>query len=99
MKKSLEKRGSDRWDLEQPVTFELTVLSAGILTNLMADGVGIDLSAGGMGLVTEYPLQGGEVLKIFFPVTQGEARLPILTEVMWAAPNASRYRTGLRFLV
>ena len=46
-----------------------------------------------------YPLHAGDVLKLFFPVGEGDASLPVFSEVMWSRPADGEYRAGLRFLV
>ena len=99
MKNYPENRNHRRETLRQAVSFELSQVESGTVRNTVQQGVGVDLSPGGMGLVTRYPLHGGEVVKVLFPVTQGETRLPVFTEVMWAAPAGGEYRAGLRFLI
>jgi hypothetical protein len=99
MKNLSEKRTDQRKSLAQAVSFELSTVEAGRIENVVIQGLGVDVSDGGMGMTTQYPLKGGEVVKIFFPVTEGETRVPILTEVMWSKYCAGEYRSGLRFLV
>jgi len=99
MKNLPEKRSNHRKSLRHSVSFELSANESGRLTNLVEQGIGVDLSPGGMGMTTRYPLKGGEVVKLFFPLTDGETKLPVFTEVMWSAPDAGEYRAGLRFLV
>ncbi|OGU07672.1 MAG: hypothetical protein A2075_22005 [Geobacteraceae bacterium GWC2_58_44] len=99
MKNLSEKRTESRKSLTQSVSFELSTMESGGLSNIVKRGFGVDLSAGGMGMTTRYPLKGGEVVKLLFPVTEGEMlNLPVFTEVMWAVPSGAEYRAGLRFL-
>ena len=94
-----EKRTDKRKSLAQAISFELSTVDSDRIENVVIQGLGVDVSDGGMGMTTPYPLKGGEVVKIFFPVTEGETRVPILTEVMWSRYCAGEYRSGLRFLV
>lgn len=99
MRNHCENRSWQRNALHQALIFELSTKESGRLQNTVQQGVGIDLSPGGMGLVTGYPLKGGEVVKLLLPVTEGETRVPVYTEVMWSAPSGGEYRAGLRFLI
>lgn len=98
MKNSSEKRAGTRESLAQAISFELTAIDAGKIENVVIQGLGVDLSDGGMGMTTHHPLKEGEVIRIFFPVTEGQTKVPILTEVMWSRYLAGEYRSGLRFL-
>jgi len=98
MKILSEKRYDTRTPLHQSVSFELSTMESGTLKNIVQQGLGVDLSPGGMGMLTQYPLKGGEVVKIFFPLTEGETKLPVLTEVMWSTYCVGEFRAGLRFL-
>src|SRR5512144_2147906 len=98
MKKYPVDRSCSRKSIRKPVSFELTLLESGRPVNILKSGVGVDLSPGGMGLTTDYPLHEGEVLKLFFPVEVGNASLPVYTEVVWAKPTDGEFRAGLRFL-
>lgn len=94
-----EKRTDTRESLAQPISFELSLVADGKMDNVLIQGLGVDLSSGGMGMTSPVPLKGGQVVKIFFPVTEGPTRVPVLTEVMWTKYCAGEYRSGLRFLV
>ena len=74
-------------------------MGSGLPENILKNGMGVDLSPGGIGLTTDYPLHAGDVLKLFFPVGVGDASLPVFSEVMWSRPADGEYRAGLRFLV
>ena len=94
-----EKRTDTRKSLAQPISFELSMMTTGKTENVVIQGLGVDVSAGGVGMTSAFPLKGGQVVKIFFPVTEGKTRVPVLTEVMWSKFCAGEYRSGLRFLV
>lgn len=99
MKSQSEKRTDTRKSLTQPISFELSMMTSGQMENVVIQGLGVDLSSGGMGMRSHFPLKGGQVVKIFFPVTEGHTRVPVLTEVMWSKFCAGEYHSGLRFLV
>ena len=98
MKKYPIERSCSRKSIRKPVSFELSVMGAGHPKNILKSGVGVDLSPGGIGLTTDYPLNKGDVLKLFFPVNVGNASLPVFSEVVWTQAVNEQFRVGLRFL-
>lgn len=98
MRNLREKRTDDRTPLRQTISFELSRVEAEGFATVVQMGESVDLSSGGMGMTTAYPLHGGQVVKLFFPVTEGAAALPVFTEVMWSEAVDGLYRSGLRFL-
>lgn len=98
MKNATDNRTDTRMAFRQAVSFELSTMESGRFANIVEQGLGVDLCLGGMGMTTRYQLKSGDVLKLFFPVTEGETRLPVYTEVMWSRSAAGECRTGLRFL-
>jgi hypothetical protein len=98
MAKYSENRSGSRECINQPVSFELSEIESGRLRNIQKSGLGVDISAGGMGLTTDYQLHTGNVLKLYFPVAAGHAHLPVFTEVIWSRPADGGFKAGLRFL-
>ena len=98
MKKYPGDRSCSRKSIRKPVSFELSLMGSGHPVNILKSGVGVDLSSGGMGLTTDYPLHEGDVLKLFFPVDVGNTSLPVFSEVVWARATDGEFRAGLRFL-
>lgn len=94
-----EQRYDTRKSLQQNVSFELSTMEHGRPSNIVEQGVSVNLSQGGLGMITGYPLKSGEVVKLLFPVTEDAARVPVFTEVMWSEPAGAEYRVGLRFLM
>jgi hypothetical protein len=94
-----EQRYDIRKSLQQNVSFELSTMGHGRVDNIVEQGVSVNLSQGGLGMITAYPLRSGEVVKLLFPVTEDAARVPVFTEVMWSEPAGAGYRVGLRFLM
>ncbi len=98
MKKYPIERSCARRSIRKPVSFELSLMGSGLPENIVRSGVGVDLSSGGMGLATDYPLHEGEVLKLFFPIGVGNTSLPVYSEVVWSRSKEGEFRAGLRFL-
>lgn len=57
----------------------------------------IDISNGGMGVLTDYMLHRGLIVKIYFPVEEN-VMIPIFAEVAWSSAIESGYRNGLCFI-
>jgi hypothetical protein len=98
MKNYLVKRAGRRKNIRKPITFELSLLENGRPINILKSGVGVDLSPGGLGMTTAYPLHTGNILKLFFPAGVGNTSLPVFTEVVWSQTVDEHFRVGLRFL-
>lgn len=67
--------------------------------SMQSDGLGINISATGLGMYVRQPLFKGEVLKLRFPANMATAPVSDYAEVVWVRPEKDRYRTGLKFLV
>lgn len=98
MKRADNKRTSDRAPFVQPVVLEIWQQDAGRSRTIRKDGIGIDISAGGGGLSTSYPLKRGDVVKLFFPVGIMDVRLPVYSTVAWSQTTDSGCRAGVAFL-
>ncbi len=98
MKRKTEKRSVNRVPIHEPVSFEMTEGNPGLFKNVVANGTGVDISQGGIGLNTDNPLRKGDVLKINFPTAVANISLPVYTEVMWSTHEDGKFRSGLRFL-
>ncbi len=94
-----EKRLSDRKILNKTIHFELSIMESGQLKNIQYDGLGLDISHGGLGLTTEYALKEEDVLKLIFPINELDTTLPVFAETVWSKPANGHFRAGLRFLV
>lgn len=99
MTTSPEKRSQNRIRVRQPLNFELTAFGSGRLSNTLEQGRGVDLSVGGMGMTTSFPLNAGQIVRLVTPTAGAEPSLPVLTEVMWSRFDNGEFRVGLRFLL
>ena len=94
-----EKRNIGRKPFSYPVDFEITDLGSDNLRHLTLEGNAVDISSSGLGLLTTTPLNRGEVVKVYIPITSLNTVLPSFSEVCWVQNTDSHYRVGLRFLV
>ena len=94
----VEKRTSTRKNLHRVVTFEMSSKEKGCLKNIRESGQGMDISSGGLGLITKQALTTGSILRLFLPVVPGGPELPVFSEVVWVKRAGSHMETGLRFL-
>jgi Tfp pilus assembly protein PilZ len=77
----------DRWD------------AAGIGAHEMLDVAAVDISSGGVGILTAQALHVGEVVKLEYDLNGGGITLPIYSEVVWCQAVDNGSRIGMRFLV
>ncbi len=98
MKEITEKRSFSRETIDQPLKFEMSDRRTGRFGKVLISGCGIDMGDGGIGLITDCPLEAGDVLKVLVPAAMVKINLPVYVEVMWSAPAGGKRRAGLRFL-
>ena len=79
-----------------PVEYDLGAIAdeAGQMHHAQAQ----DICAGGLRIVTDYPLKKGVVLRLSLPLNGLRMPLPVFAEVAWTVPAAGRFSAGLRFL-
>ncbi len=58
----------------------------------------VDISEGGIGLVTRLPLHEKDVIRLLIPGPEPSTSLPLRAEVVWSVPARTGTRYGLRFL-
>ena len=98
METQTEKRQRRRESIDRSITYDMSERSTGRFENLRKEGFGVDISNGGIGLITAQPLKKGDVLKLLYPVAAVNANIPVYTEVMWSNSIEGGFRVGLRFL-
>ena len=98
MEEKPEKRLVRRKNIRQPISFEIGSKESGRFGNVMVKGRGVDICHGGIGLITKWRLEEGNVLKLCLPVAAAHTSLPVFAEVIWMTPVHGRFRAGLRFL-
>ncbi len=92
-----EKRSFGRKNICKAVTLEMSMANYGQGGMHPETGLGVDISQGGIGLITECLLEEGNLLKLYFPVAETKTNLPVYAQVMWAKPANGKFRAGLSF--
>lgn len=98
----MEKRRSVREDFNNPFEFELSAIESCSSGDASRSAQGIDISTQGLGLMTDYPLARGMVLRLVLPVRGVETMIPVCAEVAWAGladESGNQVRAGVRFLM
>src|SRR3990172_1197162 len=78
-----EKRSDPRKSVNRTISFELLVTEKNKLKNMQVKGLCSDISRQGLGLTTDRLLEQGNVLKLYFPVSELDTALPLYAKVMW----------------
>jgi hypothetical protein len=81
-----------------PVGYFVTVLEVRELKRVHGSAVSVDISKGGLGIITDYPLEAGHVLSFDndIKINNTTAKAAI---VRWTGMiNSDKYRVGLRFV-
>ncbi len=93
-----EKRKYERIPYVKPIRYYLKALHMDKLKKIYNDCVSVDISKGGLGMVTDFPLIRGDVL-YFEPGIKVSDSKEIISIVRWAlAIKKKKYRVGLEFL-
>jgi hypothetical protein len=95
-----ENRVFRRWIHARSVYFEKGPLEEGTgsLTGVHFLAQAVDISEGGIGMITQLPLREKEVIRVLVPGPEPSTSLPVQAEVVWSAPARTSMRYGLRFL-
>lgn len=81
-----------------PVGYFVTVLEVRELKRIHGSAVSVDISKGGLGIITDYPLEAGHVVSFDeeIKINNTTAKAAI---VRWTGKiNNNKYRVGLRFV-
>ncbi len=98
MSKNIDTRQFDRVTFQRAIQYEHCEMQPGRIVNAMESGNGVDISNGGMGLVTKCKLKCGEVMKLHIPADAVKANMPVYSLVVWVKPKNDYFHAGLRFL-
>lgn len=90
-----EKRAYKREPYAQPIKFLVNIYEVYEVKKVTAEGIGVDISNGGIGFITECPLEPGHVLR--FLVTDENPLIADGGLVKWAVSNGSSTRVGVQF--
>ncbi len=100
MESRAENRAHRRWSHARPVYFEPGTLdeAGGGPAAMLFLAQAVDISQGGIGLITRLSLREKDIIRILIPGPEPSMSLPLRAEVVWAVPASASTRYGLRFL-
>jgi c-di-GMP-binding flagellar brake protein YcgR len=96
------QRQAQRFLLSINVTYEMSVHeNSWQPAEKPTQGTVVNVSTGGLCLMTDEALKVGQVLKMALPLPSVEATAPTLAEVRWVQKenSAGTFQAGLRFLL
>ena len=91
----VERRGVGRRKFTRSLDFKASAFES---TAVCGKGKALDISAQGLGLLTDYRLEKGMVLRLALPEYWSGATIPVFAEVAWSRPLTECFRAGLRFM-
>ncbi|MEW6416726.1 MAG: PilZ domain-containing protein [Nitrospirota bacterium] len=91
-------REYSRTQFVRTIRYSISVLDMKELKRIQDTAVSIDISKGGLGIITNYPLKTGHILDF-----DNEVKMDDITAksavVRWAEKiNGNKYRVGLKFI-
>lgn len=87
-----EKRQFERISMNRNIRYSVTVIDFRDLKKLTLSGDIIDISDGGLGIRTDYPLESGHVLAFHKEIARETG------VVQWRARIDESFRVGIRFV-
>ena len=91
----IDRRGAERKQFTRFLDFKASAFES---ATVFCKGKALDISSQGLGLLTDYRLNKGMVLRLMLPEYWAGATIPVFAEVAWTCPLTDRFRAGLRFL-
>ncbi|MFN3478754.1 MAG: PilZ domain-containing protein [Thermodesulfovibrionales bacterium] len=88
----MERRVFSRKEEQSEIEYTVTVLDLKELKKLTKKALIVDLSEGGVGIITDYPLEPGHILTF---VNGFSNKIGI---VRWSDREDSHYRVGVKFV-
>lgn len=96
-----ERRENSRTDFSDIITYEAGVsLVKDVKSDqLRGEGQAVDISKGGICLVTKEELSKNQILKINIPMPGMSVQTPALAMVRWTRPHQDGYKVGMMFVI
>lgn len=95
---SEEKREYVRRPFTEPVRYFISVSKAGELMKIYNEGVSVDISEGGLGMITDFSLKVGDTLFFEHDIKVRNNIIAWASIVRWIREiENKRYRVGLKF--
>jgi len=86
-----DKRIFERFTVKLPVKF------LDLESNQEGDGESLDISARGLGLISNYPLKSYVPLEMWLEVDKKSAPFYTRGKVVWVKPHLNNWRAGVEF--
>lgn len=93
-----ERRISDRKDYLDEITFESMAPLRKVIGLVCHRARCMDISSGGIGMVTSQPVSAGEVVRLALMLKDAKRKLPVFAEVRWVLHDEHQYKVGLEYL-
>ncbi len=90
----MERRAVDRKEFTKALDFKASSFES----STFGKGKGFDISCHGLGILTDYRLQKGMVVRLVLPEYWHGTAIPVFAEVAWTRPLKKNLRAGLRFI-
>jgi hypothetical protein len=95
-------KGNLREDLRTPfiapVRYSVSVLDMRALKEINGIAVSVDIGKGGMGILTDFPLEQGHVLTFDDAIRMKDHHAKKAAIVKWTGKIDGKYRVGLKFV-
>jgi hypothetical protein len=80
------------------IKYSISVLDMGEWKKIHTTGISVDISEGGLGMLTDYPLKAGDMITL-----DEEIEIDGITVrtaiVKWSKQEGGKYRVGLGFII
>lgn len=94
----MEKRNNHRSSFPHPISFDMLGGKGEEFENVSCRGKGVDISEGGIGMITDQTLEKGMVIRVLLPTVEGGTAVPVFSVICWSEAAGPRFRVGLQFL-
>jgi hypothetical protein len=91
----LERRIVERKEFTKSLDFKASTFDS---ATILGKGCVSDITAHGLGLVTDYGVEQGMVLRLVLPEYWAGTSIPVFAEVAWTRTMEKGFRAGLRFI-
>ena len=94
----MEKRIISRTEFPHPISLDMMGKKKDKYENISYQGVGVDISEGGLGLSTLRKFEKGKIIRLLIPALGGKTTIPVFSVIRWSEALGTRFRVGLQFL-
>lgn len=95
----VEKRRSYRIQINKNLFYKLyNEFNDNSKNKALYDGCCIDISQGGICILTGFYLKKGDIIKLLIPINSLNLTNTIIAKVIWTRYEKGCYRTGLEFI-